>query len=173
MLYPLGVYNLQNGYGAAELEALGNAFDNADTELGEILSNVNWSEEYLKKVEELLPIVNFGNNNDERISAVKTLLNINDLDNDKCSLEKQLAACGLAADIAETDEKFVVELHFKNIRGELNDREEKVCRAIMPAHLILNFVCLGITWNRIEELYPTWNDFDAAGLTASEMMKTE
>lgn len=173
MLHPLGIYNLQNGYGAAELEALGKALDSADEKIGDMLIDVALNGEHLKKAEELFPIVNFKENDDERISAVKVLLNVNDSYNDKKSLEKQFEACGVAADIIETDEKFAVELHFENIRGELSDREEKVCRAIMPAHLILRFVCSGVTWDRIESLYPTWNDFDAAGLTVSEMMKIE
>ena len=41
----------------------------------------------------------------------------------------------------------------------------------MPAHIALIFACDGLTWDRAEELFPTWNDFDNAGLTASELVK--
>ena len=174
MLSPLGVYRLDRGYSKAELDAIGDALDKVSAEFDAHLGGFTYGEisgEYLEKLESLLPIVNFGETEEERRQNVLTLLAVNDGCSDKESLEAILKACGLEAEITEESDKFTAKLYFKNIRGELSEQEEKICREIMPSHIALNFVCDGLTWDRAEELFPTWDDFDNAGLTASELVK--
>ncbi len=174
MLNPMGVYRLDRGYSKAELDAIGDALDKVSAKLREHLEGSTYTEssgDYLRMLESLLPIVNFADTEEERRQNVLTLLAVNDTCSDKASLEAILKACGLAAEITELDEKFTVQLHFTDIRGELTEEEKQVCQAVMPAHIVLKFVCDGLTWDRAEELFPTWDDFDNAGLTASELVK--
>ncbi|MBQ8831364.1 MAG: hypothetical protein IJ017_07170 [Oscillospiraceae bacterium] len=168
MLRPMGVYRLDGGYSSSELDAVGDALDKVCAELDLLLER---NADYIKRLEALFPIVDFASGEAERESNVLTLMSVNDEWSDKASLEAILSACGLAADISETDDKFVLEVRFKDIRGELTSREKQVCRDIMPAHIALRLICDGLTWDRAEELFPTWDDFDNAGLTASELVK--
>ena len=173
MLRPLGVYRLDRGYNKAELDAIGDALDKVSAQLEMQLGCLDYAAlggEYLEKLESLFPIVNFAETEEERRENVLALLAVNDLSCDKASLEAQLKACGLEAEITEID-KFTAKLHFAKIRGELSQQEKQMCEAIMPAHIALIFACDGLTWDRAEELFPTWNDFDNAGLTASELVK--
>ena len=174
MLKPLGVYNLTSGYGNAELEAVGDALDKVCAVLDNALSGSTYTDtdgEYLKMFEALFPIVNFGETEEERRENLLTLLSVNDNMSDKTSLEALLKACGLEAEIIETDNKFTVELHFAKIRGELSDEEIQVCRAVMPSHIAMKFICDGLTWDRAEELFPTFDNLDNAGLCIRELVK--
>ena len=174
MLSPLGIYRLESGYGAAELDAVGDALDKVRAELDIYLDGsvcTSSSGEYLRLFEALFPIVNFAGTEEERRENILTLLAVNDSWSDKPSLEAMLKACGVEAEIVETDDKFKTELRFTQIRGEPTDDEKQVCKAIMPAHVTLQFVCDGLIWDRAEELFPTWDDLDSAGLTASEIAK--
>ena len=176
MLRPLGVYDLVRGYSSAELEAVGHAFDLADTDIENALNAAkleNLDAESLKKLERLFPIVNLKGSNAERLKAVKTLLSADETWSGKNSLMKMLDACGVAASIVEGKEKYVAQLHFTSIRGEPDDEEKETCRAVMPAHIALKYVCKCLTWNRAETLFPTWAAFDGAGLTADELIKLE
>lgn len=176
MLKPLGVYNLSSGYGEAEIDAIGTMLDGVDSEMENALENAAFyavSEEALKKLEELFPILVFGDSDARRLEAVKEFSRVNDGWSSVSSLQKQLDACGLSVEISEGDEKFTVDLNFDNVRGELTAQETEVVQSIMPAHVMLNYICGGLTWDRAEELFPTWEDFDSCGLTASEMMKLQ
>ena len=171
MLAPLGIYNLRSGYGFAETEAVGAALDDAEMPIAAMLDTPTG--ENLKNLEALFSIMQFDESEEERVTAVRTLLSTDDSCASIDKLENQLSACGLDAELAETENRFVVNVIMQNIRGELSDEEAAVCKAIMPAHLQLNFICSGVTWDRIEALYPTWDEFDAAGITISEMMELE
>ena len=176
MLRPMGVYRLDRGYGASEIEAIGDSLDKINALLTMHLVGCNLKEssgDYLSKIESLFPIVNFADGESERRENVLTLMMVNENFSDKASLEKILSACGLKAEICETDEKFVLELHFEDIRGELSDTEAQVCKSIMPAHTVLKFICDGLTWDSAEARFPTWDDFDNCGLTAHELVKLQ
>ena len=174
MLKPLGVYRLDSGYSAAELDAVGDAFDKVSAVLDGHLDGTTYTKmggDYLSLFENLFPIVDFSESEEKRRENVLTLLSSFGAHSDKASLEAMLAACGLNAEISETDEKFILNLHFADIRGELTERQRKVCEAIMPCHTALNFICDGLTWDAAEARFPTWDDFDNCGLTAFEFVK--
>ena len=105
MLRPLGVYRLDRGYNKAELDAIGDALDKVSAQLEMQLGCIDYAAlggEYLEKLESLFPIVNFAETEEERRENVLALLAVNDLSCDKVSLEAQLKACGLEAEITET-----------------------------------------------------------------------
>ena len=59
MLKPMGVYRLNDGYSAAEIEAVGDALDKVSAKLGAYLSGSTYAEsggDYLKMLESLFPI---------------------------------------------------------------------------------------------------------------------
>ena len=174
MLKPLGVYKLTGGYSAAELDAVGDALDKVCAVLDAHSKGSCCTDtfgEYLKLFESLFPIVNFAPDEEDRRNNVLTLLAVNDGWSDKASLEAMLKACGVEAEIVETDAKFKVELHFAEIRGEPTDEEVRVCKAILPSHIAVKFICDGLIWDRAEELFPTFDDLDNAGLCISELVK--
>lgn len=171
LLRPLGIYKLENSLSGAELDAIGSAFDGAEAYINGALNGLNPENGELSPMEELLPIVNFKADEAERRSAVRVLLTKSA--SDKASLEEMLDACGLTAEITEGEDPFTATLRFNDIRGELSDTELEVCRSVMPAHMVLRFVCDGLTWDRAEALFQTWDEFDNCGYTADDLMKLE
>lgn len=176
MLKPLGVYDLTGGYASAELDAVGETFDAADTMLENALECAGLhsaSDEVLTKLEELFPVLIFGSDEAQRLEAVREFYRVGDGYSSIAKLQRQLIACGFSAELTEGDEKFTADIFFDNVRGELNDQEAETVRNVMPAHIMLNLVCSGLTWDRAEELFSTWEDFESCGLTASEMMRLQ
>ena len=171
LLRPLGIYKLEKGLSGAELDAIGYAFDGAEAYINAGLIGLNPENGELSPMEELLSIVNFKADEAERRSAVRVLLSVNS--SDKVSLEKALDACGLTAEITEGEDPFTATLRFTDIRGELSDTEAEVCRNLLPAHMFLRFVCDGLSWDRAEVLFQSWDDFDNCGYTAKDLMKLE
>ena len=169
LLRPLGVYKLENSLSSGEIAAVGSAYDGAEEGISAGLFALDAEKGELSRLEELLPIVNFGTTEADRRKAVKTLLRPQG--SRKAALESALDACGLTAEITEEEEPFTVSVRFTEVRGELSDGEERLCRSIMPAHLRLKFYCGGLTWDRAETLFPVWDELDNCGLTVSEIMK--
>ena len=88
-------------------------------------------------------------------------------------LEEQFAACGIPCEIGETDRKYVVSVRFTSGRGEPEKEMTDAALAILPAHVSAEFTRIGVSWDRIESLYHTWDEFDACGYNAYELMKLE
>ena len=176
LLAPMGVYNLEEGYGAGELEAIGSALDGASLETDKLLTEVFFvtAEDYgLTGYENLLPIVYLESEVAQRRDALIALLKTDDTYTTAEKLENTLAACGIPAEITETDTKYNVIVHFTGIRGEPEQRVRDTAESILPVHINPVFTSPGITWNRVEELFPTWDEFDNCGYTIFELLKLE
>ena len=176
LLAPMGVYNLEEGYGAGELEATGSALDdvssNVDTLVGETFCQT--ATDYgLTNYENLFPIVYLADTASQRQDALLDLIKTDDTYTTLEKLESTFAACGIPAEITETDTKYTVIVHFTDIRGEPEQRVRDTAENILPVHINPIFTSPGVTWNRVEELFPTWNEFDGCGYTIFELLKLE
>lgn len=176
LLAPMGVYKLDGGYGAGELAAIGSALDGACLETDSLLAEVfcQTAEDYgLTGYENLLPIVYLKDTVTERRNALLRLLQVDDTHITPECLEDTLAACGIPAKLTETDTKYTVIVHFTGIRGEPEQRVRDTAESILPVHINPVFTSPGVTWNRVEELFPTWDEFDGCGYTVFELLKLE
>ena len=176
MLKPMGVYSLNSGYSAAELDAVGAAMDGA-AECADNLKTEGIPQTArgsgLAAWENLFPILVFGETENERRSAVARLISVDDASCTQKALEGQLASCGIPGKITVTDEKFKVKLHFTSGRGEPDEKMINAALSILPAHICTEFTRDCLTWDRAEELFPTWDEFDACECSAAQLSALE
>ena len=169
LLQPLGVYDLEDGAGAAEIESLGGVLDFADDMTIELEaeSNPATAEGYgLEEYERMLAFGTVRNGIENRRSAVMGLLRIDDMSFTEDSLNSTLSGCGINAAVHETAEKYVVEVTFPDERGVPEDFEsirERLLK-ILPCHLDVRFVYVYPSWSDIE-LLGTWRQIEEAGYT--------
>ena len=173
LLKPLGVYDLEDGAGAAEIESLGSAFDGADDMTIELEgeSNPATAEGYgLEAYEKLLAYGTVRNGVTNRRAAIMGLLRIDDMSFTAESLNGALAGCGINAQVRETAEKYVVEVTFPDERGVPENFEsikERLLK-ILPCHLDVELVYIYPSWSDIE-LLGTWRQIENAGYTWAEL----
>ena len=176
MLRPMGVYSLSEGYSAGELEAIGAALDGAHAAADSLKTEgipKTAEKSGLVMWENLFPIISFGETAEKRRMAVWELIRTDDASCTVQALEGQLSACGIPGKITPTQERFVIKLHFTSGRGEPTEEMINAALAILPAHIYTEFSRDCLTWDRLEELYPTWDEFDACGYNAGELMALE
>lgn len=174
MLKPMGVYDLSGGFGKAELDATGAAFDGVNEEIAGIERDciaATADDRGLALYEHLLPIVHLYSGKIRRRAAVAALIRTDDLSYTKAALESQLEACGIPGVITETDEKYKVHVHFIFGRGEPDQEDIDAAIEILPAHLGVEFSRNSATWNELESRFSTWEAFDSCGLNALEIQK--
>ena len=120
LLAPMGVYKLDGGYGAGELAAIGSALDGVCLETDTLLAEIfcQTAEDYgLTGYENLMPIVYLKDTVTERRNALLRLLQVNDAYTTPACLEDTLAACGIPAELTETDTKYTVNCTFYRNTG--------------------------------------------------------
>ena len=176
MLKPMGVYNLTSGCGKSELDAIGAAFDEVNSEIAFIEKETvpaTAENSGLTIFERLFPITYLYTDTDKRRKAIAALIRTDDLSYTKAALESQLEACGIPGIITETDVKYTVHVHFTFGKGEPEQEDMDAALEILPAHLAVEFSRDSISWNEIESRFTTWDAFDNCGLNALEIQKLE
>lgn len=158
LLRPMGVYDLEDGAGAAEISAIGRCLDKADTlaEITERETCVKTAEGYgLEMYEKMLPFSASFSDSESRRRAVAALLSINDASFSVSAINGALAGCGIKAEARETDEMFFVTVHFPNYNAvPYNiDRIDEIISKILPCHVGYEYVYT----------YPTWDDMAGVG----------
>lgn len=173
LLRPVGVYDLESGIGAWEIESLGAAFDNADDETqtleteSVILSASGYG---LENYEKILPYIPAYEDLETRRTAIIALLQINDGAFTVSALNRTLAGCGINAKVEETDEKYIVCVSFPDNNGvpygfdEIKNRIEQ----ILPCHIEAVYTFTYPTWSEIEAL-GTWGDIENRNMTWSDI----
>ena len=177
LLYPLGVYNMDEGAGAAEIEGLGTELDSADSEaiLAEQETNIMTAMSYgLEKYEDILPYAPVRYSAEERRQTITALLRIDDASFTLEALNSTISGCGIKATVKETAEKYVVSVSFPEERGiPVNiDEIKKRIEEILPCHLDVTYQYFYATWDEVDQL-GTWDEVEAKLMTFSDIEKFE
>lgn len=174
LLTPLGVYDTENGYGAAELFALGAAMDEAsdNAETAERECTVSTAEDYgISSYEEILPVKPVYRNTDTKREAVSALLRVDDMSFTENALNGILCGCGVPALVRETDTAGTVEVSLPGTKGEPDDMDEikSAVESILPCHLDVIYRILYITWEELEREFSTWAELEQTELSWKEL----
>lgn len=173
LLTPLGVYNLEDGAGAAEIEALGvilDMLDDTTNTLEKESTAVNASSYGLTNYEDILQYRPVYSDTNGRRNAIISLLQIDDASFTKDALNKTISGCGLTAEVRETENKYVVEVRFPGTLGIPENMEQINQRLlqILPCHIDVVYTYTYTQWNMVEGL-GTWNEIESRLMTWSNM----
>ena len=140
LLRPLGVYQLERGFGAGELVGAGTALDGCGAALDRV------------EREMLLTTAQ-----DTGLEAVEELLVRRPV---TTSLERRRAALAALLRIGG-------EVRFPDVPGIPDGFEElrQIIEDILPCHLEIEYVFWYVTWERLERLFNTWGDIEAGDYT--------
>ena len=168
LLRPLGIYDVDDGLGAWELEALGQELDKLYDKLlfsEHSLFPQTAGEEGLALYEYLLPFAPHSDTLQQRREAVCALLQLDGFGFSEGELNRTLAGCGIRAVVEETDTPMTVTVSFPYNRGEPDDfsRLRRNIEQILPCHLDVVYMFVYATWAELEALFATWADAEAAG----------
>lgn len=167
LLRPLRLYELDEGYGAAELNALGAAMDRvfAALESAETEALIpTASGAGLAGYEAILPYVPAYLTLADRRGAIMALLRIDGSSFTGAALNSTLSGCGITAVAEETGTANTVRVSFPQHRGtpegyaELRARIEQ----ILPCHLGITYFIIYITWAEIESWFSSWTELESA-----------
>ena len=156
LLRPLGVYRLEGGLGAGELEAVGAALDACGARLEAIQREMLLSTAENEGLEALAALL--------RISGdCFTLAAVND----------NLTGCGLNAVASEGELPGTVEVRFPEVPGVPDGfpAMRRIIEDILPCHLEIQYAFWYATWAELEARFQTWADLEALGPTWAELAK--
>lgn len=174
LLRTLGLYDLDSGIGAAELESEGAALDGVFQWLEELEREAipataeGWG---LDKYEEILPYHPVSETTEERRSAVMALLRIHDASFTLQAIRDTIAGCGIPAEVEEGDIPQTVKVSFPGVMGPPPGFEQ-ICRRIeeiIPCHLAIEYVLVYILWQELEGYGLTWQEIEDKVLTWAGM----
>ena len=170
LLKPLGIYELEKGLSAAEIEAAGEVFDGIDS-ISQTLdaeSTAATAEGYgLEVYERILPNKPVFKSTQFRRDAICALLSVDETSFTAEALNRSLAGCGIPATVTETDEKYVVAVSFPGTKGipdEIAQLKRRI-EDILPCHLGVEYIFVYLTWEELEEYFNTWDSIETAGIS--------
>lgn len=174
LLKPLGPYQSQGVYTAGELSAAGEALDAVETALNTLEREAMLDTaqgEGLEELEALLVHRPVADTAADRRAALSALLRIGGDSFTLAAINDNLRGCGLNAQVSETAEPGVVEVRFPDVPGipEGLDRLRTIIEEILPCHLEVNYVYWYITWQMVEDRFPTWGDLEAGHYTWDQL----
>lgn len=139
-LGPLGIYDLDSGYGADEIACEGASLDDVYDELERLdsrrrIDDANEAE--LSEYEALFPFSPCGRTIEERRNALKALLGIANRCVTPNELNRSLPGCGIAAKAVETETAQTVKIIFEDPPEDeaLLAKIKSIVEAIVPCHL--------------------------------------
>lgn len=162
LLEPLGIYNLSDGAGAAELMSIGAQLD----EIFKSLEEFGWEGipltaqgEGLARLEELFPYRPSYITAEDRRRAVMALLRIRGGYFTVEALCDTLSGCGINAVASECSEPMTVEISFPDNRGIPEDIDQLKLRIeqILPCHLRVIYRYIYALWHEFETGVPDWH----------------
>ena len=176
LLAPLGVYDLEGPFQNGELEALGEALDQAEAALDELhresclATAQDWGLERTASLFRRRPIAATPKAMREALAA---LLRIGGDSFTLTAINDNLKGCGLNAVASETETPGVVEVRFPDVPGIPDGFESMraILEDILPCHLDIRYVYWYITWALMEDRFATWGDIEKLGPTWEELEK--
>lgn len=143
-LKPLGIYELDTGFGSAELNAEGAVMDEIDGVLSSTLRNMlpmTADAEGLSQWEKLFPRMPEAAGLAERRTALMAMIRMGECECSDQGLNHVLQACGIPANVSETNLNQTVKVRILENLDEAGLRRAKECiEAILPCHLNIVYV---------------------------------
>ena len=163
LLRPLGLYALDEGYGAMEIDTIGAVLDelSAEADAMERESLLATAEDWgLDSWEQLFPYRSLTADIESRRASVAALMRIDGRSFTLAALNDTVKGCGCNAAVSEGEGRKIL-VHFPDIMGvpENFPLASKQIESILPCHLEIEYVFR----------YPTFADFDAAGITWAQL----
>ena len=160
LLRPLGVYDLTAPFNGGELDAQGEALDAVCARLEDIQKEASlataegWG---LEKVASLLtrrPVAS----QPRKLAAA--LAAINDT----------ITGCGIPAVVKELG-KGRASVSFPGVAGEPDNFQQlkKIIEDILPAHLGVEYRFWFLTWQELEDSFPSWQSVQSLGLSWAQL----
>lgn len=170
LLYPLRVYELDSGAGAAELFAEGRRMDEVFEALdkAEREAIAYTAEDYgLAAYEEIMPFVPAYESARQRREAIMALIRIDSSSFTLEALNRSIAGCGVAALVSEGGESQTVKVTLQGVKGIPGNFEDIAHRVeqILPCHLEIEYVFTFIIWQELEALLTSWLEIEQAALS--------
>lgn len=162
LLAPMRLYDLDEGIGARELDAVGARLDALAQSLAAIQREsiaATAESEGLKAYESILPYIPAYETMEERRGALCALLSIDNASFTGADVARTLAGCGVSAMARETESPDVVEVTFPGRRGEPEGIEALRTRieSILPCHLEVRYIYSYPVWSELEEAFSSWS----------------
>lgn len=176
LLRPLGIYDLDSGAGAAELDCIGREMDRIFSALETAERDANpltATADGLKPWETLLPFTPASRTENDRRRAVAALLQIDGGSFTPDGINRTIIGCGICAAVRETGVPMTVEVTFPKTRGvpenfsELQERLEQ----ILPCHLAAEYVFAFCTWLELEDLFESWQVLNRSSISWEELQQ--
>ncbi len=161
LLFPLGVYDLEEGIGAEEIGVIGKQLDDIFNSLEELGREtvLSQAKSYgLKNYEKLLPYTPaYITTQDER-QAVMALLRIRGGCFTLPMLQETLSGCGIFASIAESGKAMTIDVGFPENRGVPQgfDKLKTRIEEIIPCHLAVEYRFTYSTWQELMSKLQGW-----------------
>lgn len=176
LLYPLGVYRLENSINGAELESIGAALDVIEEKLEKVHQEADLTtaeEEGLESFAKLFakrPVTEDANRLRRALAA---LMRVSGDSFTLSAINDNLAGCGLNAVASEAETAQTVNISFPEVPGIPDGFEEmkEIIEDILPCHLAVEYVFWYITWALMEQRFATWGDIEKLDLTWEELEK--
>jgi len=166
LLRPLGIYNVDSGLSAAELNAVGaqltgiwQALETAERESNPVTAQ----DRGLSAWEALLPFVPAGVTPADRARAIAALLRIDRASFTLADLNDTVAGCGIRARVEETAVPMTVKVSFPYNRGTPENFAalQRRIEQILPCHLAVVYAFVYLTWGELESLLDSWASLEA------------
>lgn len=165
LLAPMRVYELYEGFGADELDAVGECLDGicrTFLDMERESNAVTAENEGLAAYESILPYIPAYGTTEERRAALCALLSIDGASFSPADIARTLAGCGIHAEARETGTPDTVEIRFPGKRGVPGGIEKLKTgiESILPCHLDIVYVYVYPSWAEIETAFPAWEDIE-------------
>lgn len=174
LLAPTGIYDLEHGAGAAELEIIGGELDEIFAELEELGREFMpcSAEGYgIELYEGLLPYRPAYITTKDAQTALMALLKIRGGCFTRERLQGTISGCGLAAVVEEGAAALTAVVSFPQNRGIPDGFEKLKARVeeILPCHLGVEYKFIYTCWRELMESFASWRDIEQRALTWREM----
>ena len=164
LLRPLGVYNLNAPFNGGELDAQGRALDGVMARLEEIQreGSLSTAEDWgLERIAGLLVRRPVAAQPRKLAAALAALMRISGDSFTLAAINDTVAGCGVPAVVRERG-KGQVSVSFPGVAGEPGGFQElkKIIEDILPAHLGIEYDFWFLTWQELEDNFPSWQSIE-------------
>ena len=164
LLRPLGVYNLEAPFNGGELDVQGAALDGAMDWLEEVQreSSLATAEDWgLENTAQLFVRRPVADPPKKLAAALAALLRIGGDSFTLAAINDTISGCGVPAVVKELG-KGQVSVSFPGIAGEPQGFQslKEIIEDILPAHLGIEYDFWFLTWQELEDNFPSWQSIE-------------
>ena len=173
LLRPLGIYDLEAPFCGGELDVQGEALDGAMEALEEVGRETSltaaegWGLEALAELFARRPVASGPR---ELAAALAALLRIGGDSFTLDAINDTITGCGIPAVVKELG-KGQVSVSFPGVAGEPKEFQKlkKIIEDILPAHLGIEYDFWFLTWQELEDNFPSWQSIEDMELSWTEL----